>query len=173
MHAFQRIQWAFSQLIPLKCALFPALFITPLLEVPRVATAHTRSPKYLRAAVSPPLLDTSMDRFAVDELDFESVEPCRPSSFDGTSSFKFDVGIRARQALEAIHLKAPTQIKDPRHMDWQFYKKVKDVKIHRLDEYTHDMHATRVSFRLSCDVKAMLESIVNVLAPTTTQEYMR
>ncbi|RLO09864.1 hypothetical protein DYB28_004664 [Aphanomyces astaci] len=114
-----------------------------------------------------------MDRFAVDELDFESVEPCRPSSFDGTSSFKFDVGIRARQALEAIHLKAPTQIKDPRHMDWQFYKKVKDVKIHRLDEYTHDMHATRVSFRLSCDVKAMLESIVNVLAPTTTQEYMR
>ncbi|RHY27713.1 hypothetical protein DYB32_006590 [Aphanomyces invadans] len=35
------------------------------------------------------------------------------------------------------------------------------------------MQATRLSFRLSCEVKATLESIVNVLAPTTTHEYMR
>ncbi|ETW03744.1 hypothetical protein H310_05113 [Aphanomyces invadans] len=115
-----------------------------------------------------------MDRFAVDELDFESVEPCRPSSFDGTSSFKFDVGIRARQALEGIHLRPPPTVnKDPRLMDWKFLKKVKDVKVHRVDEYTHNMQATRLSFRLSCEVKATLESIVNVLAPTTTHEYMR
>ncbi|KAF0693099.1 Aste57867_15888 [Aphanomyces stellatus] len=115
-----------------------------------------------------------MDRFDVDKLDFESVEPCRPSSFDGTSSFKLDAAIRARQALEGIHLKVKSTHKDAKHLDWRLSKKVKEVKVHRLEpEYTNDMQSTRISFRISTEVKAMLESIVNVLAPSTTQEYMR
>ncbi|KAH9100131.1 hypothetical protein LEN26_016151 [Aphanomyces euteiches] len=112
-----------------------------------------------------------MDRFAVDDVDFESVEPCRPSSFDSSGSFQFDVAIRARQALEGIHLKVKTS--QAKHFDWRLSKKTKDVMVHRLEEYSTDSVATRVSFRISCEVKAMLESIVNVLAPTTTSEYMR
>ncbi|OQR80986.1 hypothetical protein ACHHYP_16883 [Achlya hypogyna] len=113
-----------------------------------------------------------MDRFDVEELDFESVEPVRPSSFDGTSATKFDIAIRARQALPSLSLTATCNTK-LKQLDWRYVKKDKDVTIHRLErEKIANTLTTRVSFRLSVEIKAYLETIMDALVPPTPIEYL-
>ncbi|EQC34952.1 hypothetical protein SDRG_07750 [Saprolegnia diclina VS20] len=113
-----------------------------------------------------------MDRFDVDELDFESVEPVRPSSFDGTSAQKFDIAIRARQALPSLSLTATCNTK-LKQLDWRFVKKDKEVSIHRLEREKHgNSLTTRVSFRISVEIKSYLETIMDALVPKSPIEYL-
>ncbi|OQS06222.1 hypothetical protein THRCLA_01723 [Thraustotheca clavata] len=113
-----------------------------------------------------------MDRFDVDELDFESVEPIRPSSFDGTASQKFEIAIRARQALPSLSLSQSGNAK-LKYLDWRYVKKDKDITIHRLElEKPSNTLTTRVSFRLSCEIKSFLETIMDALVPLKAIEYL-